>query len=91
MVRSLELDSCAAVRAEDVAWTGLSPRRPTAEFGPQSSSGPSIFVGRKTELQTLLSFFGLEYDGQAIQLLSGPEGIGKTRLVRKFAETLSDR
>lgn len=75
------------------------PSSPQAQADASTSAAPvvsttwlrtsSSLVGRDAELQTLSGFFEVPYNGLSLLVLSGPEGIGKTRLIHQFAETLS--
>ena len=51
-----------------------------------------VFIGRSSELQTLLATADLVASGQtAVTLIGGEAGVGKSRLVAELAGRLSDR
>ena len=70
---------------------GSNPKRYGAYSSPwRGPSRPSHFVGRAAELGRLHAAFDAAQAGDAIALcIAGEAGVGKTRLVTRFAEQVS--
>jgi len=71
-----ELDAIAARHPE------LAPRVLASENPTNLTPAPTAFVGREKEVAALHHRF--DDDGAAVVTLSGPGGVGKTRLAREF-------
>ena len=70
--------------AARTAPTGPAPASPSEEQGSGSGSGSDRFVGRSTQLATLTAALEQGRQGRATwTILSGPPGIGKTRLAQE--------
>jgi WD40 repeat protein/DNA-binding SARP family transcriptional activator len=73
----------ASILAQD---PGIGPPPITAEFPPPLEGGSPLLAGRAEELSELTRLLELAGEGRGgVVALSGPEGIGKTRLAAELA------
>jgi eukaryotic-like serine/threonine-protein kinase len=86
-VRLLHMESDARPDGEEVlqligAGDEIEPQR-----SPTATAAAAPFIGRERELNTLREAFETTRDGKTMTVLvSGESGVGKTALVRRFAE-----
>src|SRR5579872_5732890 len=72
------------------AWAALRPSLVQSRFEALRSSGLSQFVGREREIALLFGRWNQAKDGQGqVVIVSGQPGVGKSRLTRALAESLS--
>ncbi|MGH3821716.1 MAG: BTAD domain-containing putative transcriptional regulator [Pseudonocardiaceae bacterium] len=67
--------------------TARAPGPAPASIAPQPLVNAEVFVGREAALQQLVNVLGVVADGRGrVVLVAGEPGIGKTTLLRRFAE-----